>query len=184
MAKDMEELRESRLEEEEEDEVIKQNKKVRTPKFRIGNGITIHSLTAAAGNRSSPSFEVNFTAPVRIKNPNFGPYKHDAATVIFTYGGVEVGRATVPRGKAGFRSTGKVDVAITVSSKAMPRAAAAAAAAREVSSSGVLMLNGGGKLNGKVELMLFFRKKKYSTGMNCTMVIDVVLETVKSLSCL
>lgn len=150
--------------------------RVKTPKFRIGNGVTIQSLTT--GTQSSPSFGINFTAPIRIKNTNFGPYKYDAATVSFTYGGVPVGQVVVPKSKAGFKSTKKVDVTASVSSNAFTSNSSLASEL----SSGVLTLTGQGRLDGKVELMFIFKKKK-STDMNCIMAIDVASEAVQSVNC-
>ncbi|KAK4803229.1 hypothetical protein SAY86_001432 [Trapa natans] len=156
--------------------------RVKTPKFRVGNGIAIHGLDTVSGaGQSSPaaSFDMNFTAPMRIKNANFGPYKYDAATVSFNYGGVEVGQAAIPKGKANMKSTKKVDVAVSVSSSAI--AGNSSSLGSELSS-GVLTLNSQGRLNGKVELMLIFKKKK-STDMNCSIAINVASKTVQSLTC-
>ncbi|OWM85274.1 hypothetical protein CDL15_Pgr028061 [Punica granatum] len=150
--------------------------KVKTPKFRIGNGIKIQSLTT--GTQSSPSFDMNFVAPIRIKNTNFGPYKYDATTVNFSYGGVHVGQVTIPKSKANFKSTKKVDVTVSVNSDALTSTSGLGS---ELNSK-VLTLNSRGRLNGKVELMLIFKKKK-STNMNCTMAINVSSKVVQSLTC-
>ncbi|XP_031390342.1 uncharacterized protein LOC116202851 [Punica granatum] len=150
--------------------------KVKTPKFRIGNGIKIQSLTT--GTQSSPSFDMNFVAPIRIKNTNFGPYKYDATTVNFSYGGVHVGQVTIPKSKANFKSTKKVDVTVSVNSDALTSTSGLGS---ELNSK-VLTLNSQGRLNGKVELMLIFKKKK-STNMNCTMAINVSSKVVQSLTC-
>ncbi|XP_031394591.1 uncharacterized protein LOC116206009 [Punica granatum] len=149
--------------------------KVKTPKFRVET-LRIQSLTA--GNQNSPSFDMAFTAPIRIKNTNFGPYKYDATTIDFTYGGVQVGQGSIPKSKANMKSTKKVDVPVTLSSSALT---STSGLGNELSS-GVLTLNSQGTLSGKVELMFIFKKKK-STNMNCTMAINVSTKTVQSLSC-
>ncbi|PKI50909.1 hypothetical protein CRG98_028639 [Punica granatum] len=154
--------------------------KVKTPKFRIGNGIEIQSLTA--GTQSSPSFDMSFIAPIRIKNTNFGPYKYDATTVNFTYGGVQVGQVVIPKSKANFKSTKKVDVIVSVNSNALTSTSGLGSELNSGLNSGVLTLNSQGRMNGKVELMLIFKKKK-STNMNCTMAINVSTKAVQSLSC-
>ncbi|PKI50910.1 hypothetical protein CRG98_028640 [Punica granatum] len=138
--------------------------KVKTPKFRIGNGIEIQSLTA--GTQSSPSFDMSFIAPIRIKNTNFGPYKYDATTV------------AIPKSKANFKSTKKVDVIVSVNSDALTSTSGLGSELN----SGLLTLNSQGRMNGKVELMLIFKKKK-STNMNCTMAINVSTKAVQSVSC-
>ncbi|KAK4800697.1 hypothetical protein SAY86_021184 [Trapa natans] len=48
--------------------------------------------------------------------------------------------------------------------------------------SGVLTLNSGGRLNGKVELMFIFKKKK-SADMNCSISINVASKAVQSVTC-
>ncbi|KAK4802956.1 hypothetical protein SAY86_001159 [Trapa natans] len=152
--------------------------RVRTPKFRVSDGIAIHGLDRK--NSPAASFDVNFTAPVRIKNTNFGPYKYDAATVIFTHGGVEVGQAAIPKGKANLKSTKKVNVAVTVNSSAV--AGNSSSSLGSELSSGVLTLNSRGRLNGKVELMFIFKKKK-STDMNCSISISMASKAVQSVRC-
>ncbi|KAI6707177.1 hypothetical protein NL676_010139 [Syzygium grande] len=92
--------------------------KVRTPKFRVGE-FQIQSLDTA----QTPSFNATFLAPIRVKNNNFGPYKYDATAVNFTYGGVQVGNVTIPKSKANFMSTKKIDLNVTLSSGALPSSA-------------------------------------------------------------
>lgn len=151
--------------------------KVRTPKFRVG-AIRIQSLDTA--QTPSPSFNASFVAPIRVKNGNFGPYKYAAAAVNFTYGGVQVGRLTIPKSKAHFMSTKKIDMNVTLSSAHLP--GSVNSTLKSELSSGVLTLRGEGTLSGKVELMLIFKKKK-STRMNCTMEINVSPKTLKSVTC-
>ncbi|KAI6707158.1 hypothetical protein NL676_010120 [Syzygium grande] len=57
---------------------------------------------------------------VRIKNTNWGPFKYDASTVNFIYGGVQVGQLIIPDGKANFKSTKKINVNVTLSSANLP----------------------------------------------------------------
>ncbi|KAK4601457.1 hypothetical protein RGQ29_010852 [Quercus rubra] len=82
--------------------------RVRTPKVRLGTDVTFSRLNT--GNETSPSFDITFIAQVRVKNTNFGPYKYDNTAAIFTYQDVTVGTVTIPKGKAGLRSTKKVSV--------------------------------------------------------------------------
>ncbi|KAK4795759.1 hypothetical protein SAY86_028085 [Trapa natans] len=145
------------------------------PKFRVGP-LQIQSLTAGA-----QSFDMSFIAPVRIKNTNFGPYKYDATNVTFSYGGVALGQVTIPKSKANFKSTKKVDLPVTLNSNALAGTALNTSLSSELSS-GSLILSSSGKMEGKVELMLIFKKKK-STDMNCTMTIVVSTQTVQSLTC-
>ncbi|KAK4804304.1 hypothetical protein SAY86_004121 [Trapa natans] len=49
-------------------------------------------------------------------------------------------------------------------------------------STGVLTLSGEGRMEGKAEIMLIFKKKK-ATDMNCTMVFDVTTKKIASVNC-
>ncbi|KAI4389522.1 hypothetical protein MLD38_001739 [Melastoma candidum] len=149
--------------------------KVKAPKFRVGD-LEIQTLTT---DQSSPSFDMTFVAPIRIKNTNFGPYKYDATIVDFTYGGVVLSRVNVFKGKVGFKSTKKIDTQVLLSSSALSGATAGLA---DELKNGVITLGSQAQMNGKVTLMLMFKKKK-STEMNCTMAIDVAANAVKSVEC-
>ncbi|KAK4787601.1 hypothetical protein SAY86_011434 [Trapa natans] len=151
--------------------------RVHRPKFRVGN-LTVQNLAAGTG-----SFNGSFVAPVRVKNANFGPYKYEATTVFFSYGRDVVGRADVTKSKANFKSTKKIDLEVAVSSSNLT--ASDPAAVSKLSGelgSGTLTLRIYGNMTGKVELMLIFKKRK-STFMDCTMVINVSAKSVKSLEC-
>lgn len=149
--------------------------RVRRPRFRVGD-LEIHSLVS--GNQSSPSFDMTFTAPIRIKNKNFGPYKYDATTVDFTYGGSTVGHAAISKSKVNFMNTKKIDIAVTLNSSAVKSDSDLATELK----SGVLTLNSVGTLTGKVEIFLIFKKKK-STEMNCTFMIATATRVVQSVKC-
>ncbi|KAI4310354.1 hypothetical protein MLD38_035338 [Melastoma candidum] len=149
--------------------------KVKAPKFRVGD-LQIQTLTT---NQAAPSFDMSFIAPIRIKNPNFGPYKFDQTTVDFTYGGVVVGQVIVPKSKANFKSTKKINAEVTLNSNAL--SGTNSGLGSELTN-GVITLGSKGTMNGKVTLMLMFKKKR-STQMDCTMVIDVVSKAIKSVEC-
>ncbi|KAI4370114.1 hypothetical protein MLD38_018495 [Melastoma candidum] len=149
--------------------------KVKAPKFRVGE-LEIQTLTT---DQAAPSFDMTFIAPIRIKNTNFGPYKFDATTVDFTYGGAVVGQVAIPKSKANFKSTKKINAEVTLNSVAL--SSNTGGLASELTN-GAITLGSKGTMNGKVTLMLIFKKKK-STEMDCTMVIDVASKAVKSLEC-
>ncbi|KAF8039415.1 hypothetical protein BT93_B1831 [Corymbia citriodora subsp. variegata] len=149
--------------------------KFKSPKFRVGD-FAVQTLTI--GTQASPSFEMSFVAPIRIKNTNWGPFKYDASTVNFTYGGVQVGQAIIPKSKANFKSTKKIDVNVTLSSDNLPS---------NINSnlgtelrSGIITLTSQGELKGKITVMFMFKKKKTSQ-MNCTIVINTATKAVQSL---
>ncbi|KAI3422682.1 LEA_2 domain-containing protein [Psidium guajava] len=149
--------------------------KFKSPKFRVGE-FDVQTLTV--GTQASPSFEMSFVAPIRIKNTNWGPFKYGASTVNFTYGGVQVGQAFIPKSKANFKSTKKIDVPVTLSSSALPSSSNLGSEL----SSGIITLNSEGEIKGKITVMFMFKKTKTSQ-MNCTMAIHTATKEVQSLSC-
>ncbi|XP_010055799.2 uncharacterized protein LOC104443938 isoform X1 [Eucalyptus grandis] len=149
--------------------------KFKSPKFRVSE-FDIQTLNV--GTQASPLFDMSFAAPIRVKNTNWGPFKYDATTVDFTYGGVQVGQAAIPKSKANFKSTKKIDVNVTLSSNTLPSTSNLGSEL----SSGIITLNSQGALKGKVTVMFMFKKTKTSQ-MNCTMAINIATKTVQSLSC-
>ncbi|XP_030538146.1 late embryogenesis abundant protein At1g64065-like [Rhodamnia argentea] len=149
--------------------------KFKSPKFGVAE-FDVQSLTV--GTQASPSFNTSFVTPIRIKNTNWGPFKYDASTVNFTYGGVQVGQAIIPKSKANFKSTKKINVNVTLSSANLPNDSNLGSDL----SSGVITLNSQGELKGKVTVMFMFKKRKTSQ-MNCTMAINTATKAVQSLSC-
>ena len=150
--------------------------RVKTPKVRLGTNITFQNFNT--GTQASPSFDLSFTTQVGIKNTNFGPYKYDSTIATFMYQGVTIGQVTIPKGKAGLRSTKKVTVIVKVNSNAL---SSTTGLGSELGA-GVLTLNGQAKLSGKVELM-FVMKKKKSAEMNCSMTIDLSSKAIQSMTC-
>ncbi|XP_062076010.1 uncharacterized protein LOC133780154 [Humulus lupulus] len=152
--------------------------RAKSPKLRLSNSnIEFQSLNTSGS--PSPSFDINFTTQVRIKNPNFGPYKFDNTTAVVTYGGTTVGLFTIPKSKAGFKSTKKIDVSVNLSSSQLPNTADLG---RELTTTGTLTLGTTTTMNGKVELMWIMKKKK-SANMDCTMIIDTNEKKLRSLEC-
>ncbi|PRQ17559.1 putative Late embryogenesis abundant protein, LEA-14 [Rosa chinensis] len=147
--------------------------KVKTPKVRLGE-INVQSLNSVP---ATPSFDTSFTTQIRVKNTNWGPYKFDASTATFVYQGVAVGQVSIPKSKAGMRSTKKI-ISVSLNTDGMPSSSTLGSALN----SGILTLTSQAKLTGKVELMLIMKKKK-SAAMDCTIAFDLTTKTVKSLQC-
>ncbi|KAI3422693.1 LEA_2 domain-containing protein, partial [Psidium guajava] len=150
--------------------------KFKSPKFRIAE----FDISTSDFNQSSPSFNMSFVAPIRVKNTNWGPFKYGASNVTFTYGGVEVGQVNIPKSKANFKSTKKINLNVTVSSANLP-ANVNSALASELGSN-IITLKSQGELKGKITVMFMFKKTKISQ-MNCTMVIDTSTKAIKTVSC-
>ncbi|KAG5558700.1 hypothetical protein RHGRI_008606 [Rhododendron griersonianum] len=134
--------------------------KVKTPKFRVRSSSSINTVT------NTTSFTLN--AQFGVKNTNFGPYKYDSTTVYFQYNGIEVGSAFIPKSKANFLSTKKINVPVELSSANL--------------SGNTLNLTSTARLSGKVELMLIFKKKK-AVNMNCTMVANTSTQMLENIKC-
>ncbi|XP_062103020.1 late embryogenesis abundant protein At1g64065-like [Humulus lupulus] len=149
--------------------------RAKSPKLRLSNSIEFQKF-----NVSSPSFDITFATQVRVKNSNFGPYKFDNTTAVFTYGGATVGQVTIPKSKAGIKSTKKINVIVSLNSSRLPNSASGDLS-RELAA-GMLTFSGTARMNGKVELMWIMKKKK-SANMTCTVIIDVNEKMLRSLEC-
>ncbi|XP_050367934.1 uncharacterized protein LOC126786217 [Argentina anserina] len=147
--------------------------KVKTPKVCLGD-INIQSLNSVS---ATSSFDTSFTTQIRVKNTNWGPYKFDASTATFMYQGVAVGQVSLPKTKAGMRSTKKIDVTVSLNSNGLPSSNLGSDL-----NAGILTLSSQAKLTGKVDLM-FIMKKNKSANMDCTVAFDLSSKTVQALQC-
>ncbi|KAK3429363.1 hypothetical protein EUGRSUZ_E00792 [Eucalyptus grandis] len=151
--------------------------KFKSPKFRVAD-FTIPTLTTET--QTSPSFNMSFVAPIRVKNTNWGPFKYGASNMTFTYGGVQVGQVNIPKGKANFKSTKKINLDVTLSTPDLPTGISSNLG-NELSSQ-VITLSSQGELKGKITVMFMFKKTKISQ-MNCNMTINTSTKAVQFLSC-
>ncbi|KAL6177331.1 hypothetical protein ACLB2K_048857 [Fragaria x ananassa] len=149
--------------------------KVKTPKLRLGN-IDVQTLNFTS--QTPPSFDMSFTTEIRVKNTNFGPYKYDRSYVTFLYQGTPLVQVTIPKGKAGRRSTEKIGATAILNSKALPSVSNLGSDL----DSGVLKLSSQAKISGKVELM-FVMKKKKTAEMNCSIEVNLATKGVQALEC-
>ncbi|XP_030502932.2 uncharacterized protein LOC115718111 [Cannabis sativa] len=155
--------------------------RAKNPNFRINN-IDPITLNKANNNDGVSSFDMKFNAQVRIQNSNFGPYKFDNTTLVFTYGGgAAVGRVNIPKGKVGLQSKKKIKLEVNLSSSNLVNTSIANNLNRDLTA-GALTFRCTAALTGKVELM-FIMKKKKSTNLDCTIVVDVNQTQLRSLVC-
>ncbi|KAE9464794.1 hypothetical protein C3L33_03284, partial [Rhododendron williamsianum] len=138
--------------------------KVKTPKFRVRSSSSINTVDVPQTNTTSFTLNAQFG----VKNTNFGPYKYDNTTVNFLYNGIVVGSAFIPKSKANFLSTKKINVQVELTSANL--------------SGNTLNLTSTARLSGKVELMLIFKKKK-AVNMNCTMVANTSTQMLENIKC-
>ncbi|KAK3429370.1 hypothetical protein EUGRSUZ_E00799 [Eucalyptus grandis] len=96
----------------------------------------------------------------------------------FIYGGVQVGQAIIPKSKANFMSTKKINVKVTLNSANLPSDSNLGSNL----SSKIINLNSQGEFKGKIRVMFMFKKRKTSQ-MNCTMAINTTTKAVQSLLC-
>ncbi|GMN31875.1 hypothetical protein TIFTF001_003435 [Ficus carica] len=151
--------------------------KARSPKLRLGD-IEVQNLVT--GTDTSPTFDATFGAEVRVKNPNFGPYKFETTLVSFTYEGIVVGQVVVQEGKVGMKSTKEIDVIVSVSSRYL-----GGFGTNNLASElgvGFLTLRGNAVMRGKVELLGIVKKNK-AAQMSCFITFDLASKMVRNLDC-
>ncbi|KAI3419579.1 LEA_2 domain-containing protein [Psidium guajava] len=150
--------------------------RIRNPKVRLSS-VSVENLKLDTSS-TSPSFSMQLHAQVAVKNTNFGHFKFDKTTATISYRGADVGSMDIVKAKVRARSTKRMNVTTSVSSKKF----SSVTQFRSDVDSGVLTLNGHAKLSGKVRLFEVFKKKK-SAQMNCTMDVDTRAKVIKNLKC-
>lgn len=147
--------------------------RVKTPRLRLGE-IKLQNITAVP---ATPSFDLNFTTQIRVKNTNWGPYKFDASNVTFEYEGETLAQLSIPKGKAGMLSTKKYDVSVSLNSKGLKNSNLGSDL-----NTGVLSLTSTARLTGKVELMMVMKKKK-AIGMYCRLEFNLSTKQIQFMKC-
>ncbi|GFZ06420.1 hypothetical protein Acr_18g0005900 [Actinidia rufa] len=147
--------------------------KFRTPKFRVRSATSFDTFDV-----QSSSFNVRMNAQLGVKNTNFGPYKYGNSTILFYYRGTQVGSAIIPKSKANFRRTKKVNVAVDLVAPTLPSNSELASDV----TSGILPLTSTSRLTGKIEIMFIFKKKR-SINMNCTMDLNITAKQLQNIQC-
>ncbi|XP_057489708.1 late embryogenesis abundant protein At1g64065-like [Actinidia eriantha] len=150
--------------------------KFRTPKFRVRHSKSFDTFDVQP---ATPSFNMRMNAQFGVKNTNFGPFKYGNTTITFYYKGTEVGSTIVRKSKANFRSTKKVNALVDL---VMPTTLASSTDLISDLNSGILPLTSQAKMNGKVEIMFIFKKKK-TANMNCTMEVNISTKSLQNVKC-
>ncbi|XP_042034181.1 late embryogenesis abundant protein At1g64065-like [Salvia splendens] len=170
--------------------------RIRTPKFRVSSA-AFGAFTYSAA--ADPSFDITLYAELAVKNTNFGRYKFDSTTVYFSYDGADVGSALVPGWTARARSTRKIRVQVVIeifhpkpkpiddTRRRMKVELSSAGLADRVQvkrdlEAGVLPLNSRAAVNGEVEVLRVFKRKK-TAEMDCFLAINLVERSTGYLSC-
>ncbi|PSS04406.1 Late embryogenesis abundant protein [Actinidia chinensis var. chinensis] len=148
--------------------------KFRTPKFRVRPANSFETFDV-----QTSSFNLRMNTQLGVKNTNFGPFKYGNSTVYFYYRGTQVGSAIIPKSKANFRRTKKVNIAIDLIT---PTSQASNSELAADVSSGIVPLTSTSRLSGKIEIMFIFKKKK-SVNMNCTMELNISAKQLQNIKC-
>lgn len=147
--------------------------KIRTPKFRVNSATLDNSNVAAVPTNSSLTLAMN--AELDVKNSNFGRFKFERTSVFFYYNGAQVAEAPVVKGRANWRSTKKLNVAVNVS------VGNSAELQRDLSV-GVVSLSSRAQMRGNVRLVMVFKKNR-SVDLNCTMEIVIGTQKLRNIVC-
>jgi len=126
----------------------------------------------------SPSFNATLVAEVTIKNTNFGRFKFDNSTLSVLYGGMNVGNRSIIHGRVKARETHEMNITVEVRSN---RVMDTKNLSGDIEA-GMLKLSSYAKLSGRVNLMNIMRKRK-TTEMNCTMILDLKRRAFQGLRC-
>ncbi|KAE8733896.1 putative ATP-binding cassette transporter [Hibiscus syriacus] len=154
--------------------------RAKNPKFRVQASSFVDS-DFNIGTEVSPSFDLRMNTQFTVKNTNFGDFKYEVGMVTFAYRGTSVGEVTIKKGRAGIRSTKKVDVVVELRSSSLSSNTTDGELGSDISS-GVLPLTSYSKLEGKIHMMKVIKRKK-SARMNCTMEIDIHSRKVGNIIC-
>ncbi|XP_057489705.1 late embryogenesis abundant protein At1g64065-like [Actinidia eriantha] len=146
------------------------------PKFRVRHSKSFDIFDVQP---VTPSFNMRMNAQFGVKNTNFGPFKYGNTTVTFYYKGTEVGSTIVRKSKANFRSTKKVNVSADL---VMPTTLASRVNLISDLNSEILPLTSQAKMNGKVEIIFIFKKKR-TANMNCTMDVNISTKSLQNVKC-
>ncbi|PSS04408.1 Late embryogenesis abundant protein [Actinidia chinensis var. chinensis] len=146
--------------------------KFRTPKFCVRSATSFDTFDVQPS-----SFNLRMNTQLGIKNTNFGPYKYGNSTIYFYYKGTQVGSAFIPKSKANFQRTKKVNVAVDLVAPTSLNSKLA-----NDLNSGILPLTSQSKLNGKIEIMFLFKKKR-SINMNCTIYLNISTKQLQNIKC-
>ncbi|KAL7146241.1 hypothetical protein ABFS83_06G027200 [Erythranthe nasuta] len=147
--------------------------RVTTPKIRFSS-ITVEKLTV---NSTTPSFSIKLNGEVTVKNSNFGHFKFSDSEISVLYRGSAVGNAAVPAGRAGARSTKKMNLTVAVESKSGSTANLGGDL-----NSGKIALTSQATLSGKIHLFKVIKKRKTAT-MDCRMDVNTKTRAVENLEC-
>ncbi|KAK9290284.1 hypothetical protein L1049_008451 [Liquidambar formosana] len=148
--------------------------RIKNPKVRLGV-VAVEDFSTT----NSTSINMRLVAQVTVKNTNFGHFKYENSTATISYGGMAVGEAFIPKGRARARQTKRFNVTVDVTTD---RLSSSSSNLVNDINSGVLAMSGEAKLSGKVHLMKVIKKKK-SGEMNCTMAVNLATRAVQDLKC-
>ncbi|PON96945.1 Late embryogenesis abundant protein [Trema orientale] len=151
----------------------------KTPKFRLRAA----SFTSfQVGNSSNPSLNLRLNAQFTVRNRNYGRFKYEYGSVVFSYRGLTLGQGFIDDARVRARSTKKVNATVVLNSAGLGGQAEFDDLGRDIGA-GVLTLTGYSELEGKIQVIKVIKKKK-SAKLNCTMDVIIATRTIQNLKCL
>lgn len=120
-----------------------------------------------------PSVNMTLNAEIAVKNKNWGEFKFNNSTVILSYGGMEMNRVEIPKGKVKRRHTRLVPVVLDGN--------IGGGNLKDDLSKGFLDVIVYTEVAGKVNMMML--KKKRDGEMNCTVTVSIAAQEIQHYYC-
>ncbi|KAM6586739.1 hypothetical protein CsatA_009344 [Cannabis sativa] len=157
----------------------------KTPKFRLREAlIKSSSIASSFTTNNTEKYSVNLLldAEFTINNRNYGRFKYEPGSVVFSYRGFVLGRAFIDDGRVRGRSSEKINAVVVLNSAGLD-GRAESQLGRDVEA-GVLTLTSYAELEGKVRVLGI--KKKKSPKLSCSMdfVIAPGSHSIQNFKCL
>ncbi|KAJ4826159.1 hypothetical protein Tsubulata_037361 [Turnera subulata] len=149
---------------------------VKNPKISTNN-IAVQHLELANGTLQ-PDTNVTVLADVSVKNPNAASFKFKNGTTIIYYGGLMVGQAAIPPGKARAWKTAHFNVTVELLSSRI----LAVPSLKSDLSSGALTMSTYTEIGGKVRVLKIV-EKDVAVRVNCTVTYNISTQDVQEQNC-
>ncbi|KAL3499289.1 hypothetical protein ACH5RR_038382 [Cinchona calisaya] len=151
--------------------------RVKDPMIKM-NYIEIEGLDVVIRANFRPVTNVTLSADISVKNSNVASFKFSNATTTLFYGGIIIGEAKTPPGRARARRTLRMNVTICVMVDQMLDVPRLGSDLRV----GVLPMSSYTKISGKVKILNVI-KKNVVVRMNCTMTVDMQRQSIQDQDC-
>lgn len=151
--------------------------RVKDPVIKM-NSVKIVHLELVNGTTPKPGVNITLMADVSVKNPNVASFKYSNTTTTIYYGGVVVGEAKNPAGKAKARRTMRMNLTIDI----MPDKILGVQSLSSDIQSRKLSMNSYTKVGGRVKI-LHIIKRHVVVKMNCSMTMNLTSQSIQEQKC-